>query len=80
MNSKFCQCTYACMYLHENFKVTFIITNMNVGTEQGCQMVCFQTQKNNLGKFWRALEWKILVYFMVIWNILRSFRIFMTIW
>jgi hypothetical protein len=22
---------------------------------QGCQMVCFQTKKSYLGKFWRAL-------------------------
>jgi hypothetical protein len=29
-----------------------------------------------LGKFWSALDWKILIYFMVIWNILRSFGIF----
>jgi hypothetical protein len=28
-----------------------------------------------LGKFWRALEWKMLVYFMPIWNILRAFGI-----
>jgi hypothetical protein len=32
-------------------------------TLQGCQMVCFQTQNPNLGKFWRALEWKMLVHF-----------------
>jgi hypothetical protein len=38
---------------------------------QDCQMVCFQTKNPNWGKFWRALEWKILVYFMIIWNILR---------
>jgi hypothetical protein len=43
---------------------------------QGCQMVCFQTKNPNLGKFWRALEWKMLVYFMVIWNILLPFGIF----
>jgi hypothetical protein len=43
--------------------------------EQGCQMVCFQTKNLNLGKFWRAWEWKILVYFMLIENILRSFGI-----
>jgi hypothetical protein len=43
---------------------------------QGCQMVYFQTKNPNLGKFWRALEWKMLVYFMVIWNILRPFRIY----
>jgi hypothetical protein len=36
---------------------------------QGCQMVLFQTKNPNLGKFWRALEWKMLV-FMIIWNIL----------
>jgi hypothetical protein len=40
---------------------------------QGCQMVCFQTKKPNLGKFWRALEWKMLVYFLIIWNILQPF-------
>jgi hypothetical protein len=44
--------------------------------EQGCQMVCFQTKNPNLGKFWMALEWKMQVYFMVIWNILQSFGIF----
>jgi hypothetical protein len=26
---------------------------------QGCQMVLFQTRNPNLGKFWRALEWKM---------------------
>jgi hypothetical protein len=29
--------------------------------EQGCQMVSFQTKNPNLGKFWRALEWKMLI-------------------
>jgi hypothetical protein len=43
---------------------------------QGCQMVCFQTKNPNLGKFWRALEWKMLVYFMVIWDTLRQFGLF----
>jgi hypothetical protein len=43
---------------------------------QGCQMVCFQTKNPNLGKFWRALEWKMLEYFMALFNILRSFGIF----
>jgi hypothetical protein len=27
-------------------------------------MVYFQTKNPNLGKFWRALEWKLLVYFV----------------
>jgi hypothetical protein len=32
-------------------------------------MVCFQTKNPNLGTFWRALKWKMQVYFRVIWNI-----------
>jgi hypothetical protein len=28
-----------------------------------------------LGKFWRALDWKMLIYFIVIRNILRMFGI-----
>jgi hypothetical protein len=30
-------------------------------------MVYFKTKSPNLGIFWRALEWKMLVYFMAIW-------------
>jgi hypothetical protein len=37
-------------------------------------MVGFQTKNHpNLGKYWRAFEWEILVYFMTIWNILWPF-------
>jgi hypothetical protein len=43
------------------------------GGLQGCQKVYFQTQKNNLGKFLRVLQGKMLVYFMTIWSILRLF-------
>jgi hypothetical protein len=32
------------------------------GNVQGCQMVCFQTKNPNLGKFWKALEWKSLFF------------------
>jgi hypothetical protein len=39
-------------------------------------MVSFQTKNPNLGKFWRALDWKILIYFMAIWNIFQIFGIF----
>jgi hypothetical protein len=50
-------------------------------------MVCFQTKNPDLGKFWRVLEWKMLVYFMfirdilhmVIWYFLWSFGIFQVI-
>jgi hypothetical protein len=39
-------------------------------------MVSFQTKNPKLGHFWRALDWKILKYFMTIWNILQTFVIF----
>jgi hypothetical protein len=47
---------------------------------QGCQRVYFQTQNPNLGKFWRALYWKMLIYFFGVCNILLTFGIFMIIW
>jgi hypothetical protein len=31
----------------------------------------------NLGKFWRDLEWKMLVHDMAIWNVLQAFGIFL---
>jgi hypothetical protein len=34
---------------------------------QGCQML-FQTKNTNLGKFWRALQMKKLVYALAIWK------------
>jgi hypothetical protein len=42
---------------------------------QGCQRVYFHTKIPNLGTFWRALEWKMLVYLLAIWNILTQFGI-----
>jgi hypothetical protein len=38
-------------------------------------MVCFQTKNPNLGNFWRILQWKMTVYFIDTWSILRSFVI-----
>jgi hypothetical protein len=35
----------------------------------------FQTKNPNFGQFWRALEWKMLLYFMNIWDILWPFGI-----
>jgi hypothetical protein len=43
-------------------------------------MVHFQTKNLNLGKFWRAFEWKRLVYSMAIRNILLSFGNLLSIW
>jgi hypothetical protein len=34
-----------------------------MASDQGCQMVYFKTKNPNLGIFWSALEWKMLVYF-----------------
>jgi hypothetical protein len=36
-------------------------------------MVCFQSKNPNLGKFWSAIDWKMLIYFMAVWNILLRF-------
>jgi hypothetical protein len=39
-------------------------------------MVYFQTEIPNLGKFLRALHWKMLIYLIDIWNILQAFGIY----
>jgi hypothetical protein len=49
----------------------FKFTKWNL--HQGCQMVCCKTKNPNLGKFWRAMEFKKLVYSMANWIILRPF-------
>jgi hypothetical protein len=36
----------------------------------------FQTKNPNLGKFWRALKWKRLLYSLAIWKILQPFCTF----
>jgi hypothetical protein len=36
----------------------------------------FKPKIPNLGKFWRVPLWKIVVYFMTIWSILRPLDIF----
>jgi hypothetical protein len=47
-----------------------------VSLDLGCQMIiCFLTKNPNLGKFWRAFEWSMLVYCMTIWNISWPFGI-----
>jgi hypothetical protein len=33
----------------------------------------FKTKNPNFGKFWRVLQWNMLVYFTAIWSILRPF-------
>jgi hypothetical protein len=46
------------------------VVNRNSDSYQGCQMVYLNTKNPDLGIFWRAFEWKILVYLMATWNIL----------
>jgi hypothetical protein len=53
-----------------------VLHKLHTYVSQGCQMVCFQTKSRHLGKFWRVLPWKILVYIMTIWSILRPLEIF----
>jgi hypothetical protein len=38
-------------------------------------MLYSQTKNPNMGNFWRALQKKMLVYFMGIWSILQPFGI-----
>jgi hypothetical protein len=40
---------------------------------RGCQTANFQTKNPNLGKFWRVLQWRMLVYVMAIWSISPQF-------
>jgi hypothetical protein len=40
---------------------------------QGCQMLYFKSKNINFGVFWKALEWKFLVYFMANCCILWAF-------
>jgi hypothetical protein len=48
---------------------------------QGCQMAHFQNKNPNLGKFWRVLQWKMLVYFVWPYGILCGHLVkFMVIW
>jgi hypothetical protein len=36
----------------------------------GCQLVYIHAKNTKLDQFWRDLEWKLLLYFVTIWNIL----------
>jgi hypothetical protein len=41
--------------------------------KQVCQKTYFQTKNTNLGKFGRDLQFKMLVYLMAFWFIIRAF-------
>jgi hypothetical protein len=42
-------------------------------------MASFQTKHPNLGKFYRVLQWKMLLYFMTVGSILRPLVYFVAI-
>jgi hypothetical protein len=52
---------YTLLRTNEHWKRTFCCCN------QGCQMAYFETKNPDLGKFWKVLQWKVLVYYMSIW-------------
>jgi hypothetical protein len=64
-------------------KVENIVVECTTLTDQVKNYFRFQIQRvefqnTNLGIFWRALEWKMLVYFMAVWYILRPFGNFIS--
>jgi hypothetical protein len=67
---------FKCTMLRMALKLTIAGLATGHPVTQGYQMVCFQTKNPNLGKFWRVLQWKILVYFTMIGNISWPFGIF----
>jgi hypothetical protein len=58
-------------FIGRHFRFPLVLKLMYHRTypHQGCQMAYFQTKNPYLGKFWRDLQWKFLVYFMAIWSI-----------
>jgi hypothetical protein len=54
--------SFAVEILRSNLAATFssgIFAGLwQTASGQGCQMVYFQTKNPNLGRFWRALDWK----------------------
>jgi hypothetical protein len=49
---------------------------LGIASASGLPDVFFQTKNPNFGKFWRALDCKMFIYFMTIRNILWRFWIF----
>jgi hypothetical protein len=53
------------------------VQNRHFGVSFGvARWFLFKPKNPNLGKFWRNTYWKMLMYFMAIWNILQTFGIF----
>jgi hypothetical protein len=74
-------CPHLCMYVTRSHAYIVVPDRTRMFTytltsNQGCQMVNFQTKNPNLGKFSRVLQCKMLVYFMSIWYLLQPFGVF----
>jgi hypothetical protein len=70
-----------CIPCRKNIEAGLTITLLSVHVLQltvrtGLPEGLFSYQSPNLGIFWRVCEWKMLVYFMMICNILRTHGIF----
>jgi hypothetical protein len=57
------------------------------GLDRVARWFIFKAKNPNLGTFWWALEWKMLVYFITIWSVLHPFNTyyiytveFMAVW
>jgi hypothetical protein len=53
----------------ERLKETVQRLRLAYRAQSGLPDGLFSNQNTNLGKFWRVLEWKMLVYFMTIWYV-----------
>jgi hypothetical protein len=66
--------------LDKKIILLFVDAVRKIGTRksrQGCQMcIFFKPKIRKLGKFWRVLQWKVLVHYMAFWSILQLFGIF----
>jgi hypothetical protein len=50
------------VYTTHLWMYTIFSTDTYIQYSQGCQMVDFQNQTPNFGKFWKAFEWKFLIF------------------
>jgi hypothetical protein len=57
------------MKLDLQFSPGFRTNKNDFDHNQGCQTAYFRTKNPDLGKFWRVLQWKVLVYCVSIWSI-----------
>jgi hypothetical protein len=57
------------IFIPQQFKITVSSVIFTCSTAKS-RVARWQTKNNNFGIFWRALEWKMLGVFLVLWHIL----------